>query len=303
MKTTKFVCGILLMTCAAINSVQAQSNLTNGLVTYYPFNGNTTDVSGNGNNGTLGSGIGYTNDRFGNPNSALFFTNGAAGQMTTTTLQPSNNIFTICEWFNLPNGYTNYGPLICLMDTKSGVNSKIDKTLQVGPFGGATTNVLNFYLFPTHQLYLPSPQNVADGKWHHAVATLSPQGMYLYLDGSLVASNSNTLSQGFAGYLRITPGQGAVDDVRVYNRALSSDEVGQLYVTELQPQVGLIKAVKPVFSNLSVGTNYQLQLSSDLNTWTNQGNPFTATSSTMTYSQYWDVDDWGKLFFRLQATP
>ena len=68
-------------------------------------------------------------------------------------------------------------------------------------------------------------------------------------------------------------------------------------------QIGLLKAVKPSFSDLGIGTNYQLQVSGDLNTWTNQGSPFMATNPTMTYPQYWDVDNWGKLFFRVQSMP
>lgn len=65
-------------------------------------------------------------------------------------------------------------------------------------------------------------------------------------------------------------------------------------------QIGLIKAVKPSFSGLSVGTNYQLQVSSNLNTWTNQGAVFTATNASMVYPQYWDVANWNQLFFRLE---
>jgi hypothetical protein len=71
----------------------------------------------------------------------------------------------------------------------------------------------------------------------------------------------------------------------------------------LEPSVSLVKAVKPSFYNLSPGTNYQLQVSADLSTWTNQGSAFTATNSSMVYPQYWDVDSWGQLFFRLQVTP
>jgi hypothetical protein len=68
-------------------------------------------------------------------------------------------------------------------------------------------------------------------------------------------------------------------------------------------QIGLIKALKPSFSGLLIGTNYQLQVSAGLNTWTNQGAPFTASGPTMVYPQYWDVDNWGQLFFRLQVAP
>jgi hypothetical protein len=79
--------------------------------------------------------------------------------------------------------------------------------------------------------------------------------------------------------------------------------VQQLHLYESAPLVNLMKAVKPSFSNLSISTNYQLQVSGDLNTWTNQGAPFTATNSNMVYPQYWDVDNWNQLFFRLQVVP
>lgn len=45
---------------------------TNGLVGYWPFNGNTVDASGNGHNGTV-HGATLTTDRFGNANSAYEF--------------------------------------------------------------------------------------------------------------------------------------------------------------------------------------------------------------------------------------
>ena len=45
---------------------------TNGLVGYWPFNGNANDESGNGNNGTV-NGATLTTDRFGSANSAYSF--------------------------------------------------------------------------------------------------------------------------------------------------------------------------------------------------------------------------------------
>ncbi len=68
-------------------------------------------------------------------------------------------------------------------------------------------------------------------------------------------------------------------------------------------QAGLLKAVKPSLSDLLIGINYQLQVSSDLTNWTNEGAPFTATAPTMIYPQYWDVDNWRQLFFRVQVAP
>lgn len=62
-----------------------------------------------------------------------------------------------------------------------------------------------------------------------------------------------------------------------------------------------VKAAKPSFSNLTLTTNYQMQVSSDLNNWTNHGSAFTATNTSMIWPQYFDVDNWGSLFFRLQS--
>ena len=72
----------------------------------------------------------------------------------------------------------------------------------------------------------------------------------------------------------------------------------------LYPVVGLAYAVKPTFNHLWVGTNYQLQISTNLSgTFTNWGSVFTATNSSMIYTQYFDVANWNQLFFRLQKTP
>jgi hypothetical protein len=52
--------------------------------------------------------------------------------------------------------------------------------------------------------------------------------------------------------------------------------------------------------NLAVGSNYQVQVSSDLQNWTNQGAAFTATNTYWRSTNFWDVDQWNQLFFRLK---
>lgn len=52
--------------------VDAQSWLTNGLVAYYPFNGNANDESGHGNNAVVTNAV-LIPDRFGMPASAYDF--------------------------------------------------------------------------------------------------------------------------------------------------------------------------------------------------------------------------------------
>ena len=61
--------------------------------------------------------------------------------------------------------------------------------------------------------------------------------------------------------------------------------------------------VTPSFTSLQLGTNYQLQVSTDLSTWTNTGAAFIATSASELYPQPFDVSDWSQLFFRLRSAP
>src|ERR1044071_3034587 len=55
------------------SSLLGQVNLNQGLVAYYPFNGNANDASGNGNNGVLQNGVTFVPDKNNNPNSAVHF--------------------------------------------------------------------------------------------------------------------------------------------------------------------------------------------------------------------------------------
>ena len=73
MKTTKSaIFGILTITAALAIQAQAQTFLTNGLVAYYPFNGNANDASLNGHNGTNINAT-LAPDRFGVPNQCYDF--------------------------------------------------------------------------------------------------------------------------------------------------------------------------------------------------------------------------------------
>jgi hypothetical protein len=96
--------------------------------------------------------------------------------------------------------------------------------------------------------------------------------------------------------------RGSIDDVRLYNRALSTNEVEALYAFEAskpQPVVQLAKAITVDCAQLTVGSNYQVQVSTDLTNWSNWGNPFTATSTSYTNSTFERVSDGGQRHFRL----
>jgi hypothetical protein len=101
-----------------------------------------------------------------------------------------------------------------------------------------------------------------------------------------------------------TISNGVVTSITLTNGGNGYTSIPQIYIySPLGLQVGLVKAVKPSFSDLLLGTHYQLQTSGDLITWTNQGSPFTATNPVMAYPAYFDVDNWDQLFFRVEVTP
>jgi N-acetylneuraminic acid mutarotase len=98
-----------------------------------------------------------------------------------------------------------------------------------------------------------------------------------------------------------TVSNGVVVSITVVDAGSGYSATPMVYLASpMGPQVGLVRAVKPAFCDLSCGFDYQLQISTDMTTWTNYGAPFTATNAAMAWPEYFDVDNWGKLFFRLQ---
>lgn len=293
----------------------SQSFLTNGLVAYWPFNSNANDASGGGHNGTV-YGATLTTNRFGEANKAYLF-GGTAAYITaplSSTLFGTN--FTASVWFNAYDINNAWPTLLEEVGNTAFVLGIAGKTS-----GAYPQNIGDLFAFATHAqatkdwelgmgpLFQPSLN-----EYYQAVVVRAGTNVMMFLNGGLLFTNQivnptvqpgNTFYIGCSGDLLSSDSvfHGVIDDIRLYNRALSASEVQQLYVIESGPRVNLIKAVKPSFSNLTLTTNYQLQVSADMSNWTNQGSPFTATNTSMVYPQYWDVDNWNSLFFRLQVSP
>lgn len=321
-----------------IANAHCQLFLTNGLLAYYPFDGNANDASGNGND-AVPLNVSFSIDRFGSQGKAVYFsgalgTNSAVDCPTLESL-PYYPLSYAC-WFFLTSNlvadvdYPN-GAFMTLVGREQSDNGTSGEAfclasgfVTVSPGGGG--------LILTNELVLTYPGAAPPvggfqpytNVWYQAVLTIDGSGVItLYVNGSprgTVAANPANLAGiglvpfriGASTYnVAVNPTgnldfprfswRGAIDDVRIYNRALSANEVQQLYEYESSPRVTLVRAVKPSFANLALTTNYQLQVSADLTTWTNTGSPFTATNTTIVYPQYWDVDNWNQLFFRLQV--
>ncbi len=220
---------------------------SDGLVAWYPFNGNANDESGNGNDGTV-NGATLTSDRFGNANGAYSFNgvNNRISDNSTQNIPTGSNARSVSCWF-LINGSFN---LNSLGSNLNGAGSLIE----FGMF--SNTNRFGILLTPTNSPYcvtnnndFASIVNISQGSWHHIILQAQGSLCNFYLDGNLVSSGSlaqeiNT-SQGqlSIGNTIIDPsGQneafnGIIDDICIYNRLLSSTEIQQLY----QDQTGQLQ--------------------------------------------------------------
>lgn len=315
MKNTETLFGILTITAALVMHIHAQDFLTNRLVAYYPFNGNANDASGNGNNGTV-NGVTLTTDRFGYTNRAYLF--GGLSAYITVPFDSTvfSNDFTASVWFNAYD-LANAWPTL-LYQQSSVQTVSFDLAIAGNACGCADPGSLiaaSSYAPASFSYFLVRRQQTPLNTYCQVVLTKSGTNVTMYLNSEVAVTgqvsnpvkvSTSTLWIGRAEQEDVPGGHvfhGVIDDIRIYSRALSALEVQKLYEYESGPRIALLKAVKPSFSNLWIGTNYQLQVSTDLNTWYDQGPPFTATSTNMVYPAYYDVDFWNGLFFRLQVAP
>ena len=246
MKATKTLFGIFTVTAALMASAQAQVPFTNNLAAYYPFDGSANDASGNGNNGTLSGAATFGLDRFGSTNACLSLPGGEGGGSGVNIPSLSNGPLgplTYSAWFWLSNyppaGGVAFMPLMGRMvcgNTQCGAICVNSQT-------GVNTNQLTYFTGGTSY---SMKQAVPLQTWCQVVFTVDGSGNpNFYLDGTNVpSSGSAPASQpidfwiGAASANGCGPGgdfyvwNGLIDDVRVYNTNLSSNEVLQLYQYE-----------------------------------------------------------------------
>ena len=230
---------------ANINVYRATLNppgLTNGLVAYYPFAGNANDESGNHDHGVV-QGATVAADRFANPNRAFSF---LAERMQSIEFSGSQivrgpNVTTFALWFKQsPKVLEAYlhAPLFSIWDGRS--NGELFRaefwgdSLQVGH---DLQGYKAFNACPT----CPD-QVMVDQQWHHLAFVVQPDNLEAYLDSQRIVWSGGmpAVDVGWSlptGNLLIgsEPGgyyDGSIDEVRVYNRALSPAEVYALYANE-----------------------------------------------------------------------
>jgi len=214
----------------------------NGLVAYYPFNGNANDESGNGNNGVV-NGATLTTDRFGKADSAYSFdgVNDYIDIGQLAKLQDSQEI-TVMIWIK-KSVHGGVGGFVGKWDTSpNGTNTFLIYNGE-GSYNNNGAFALSFNDNTNGGVQATSILPI--NEWINITATWrsSDGRMIIYKNGVLESSTivgvgkklkyhtSYTAKIGEWGILRNSQYKlnGLIDDIRIYNRALTDTEVLALY--------------------------------------------------------------------------
>jgi hypothetical protein len=213
----------------AMPSPMPHSSLADDLVAYYPFNGNADDESGNGNHGVV-HGATLTTDRFGSEESAYSF-DGIDDYIASNSDISLDTTYSVALWFNYTEstesatlfhrGYQGW----CWYEPKIHIDEASTLKVNVsGCSGEETVGTLE----------------IAPGEWYHVAIVARNGSQEFYVNGEKIASTGHTLRYTFAykAFIGVSANQntpvlnyfhGSIDDVRIYNRALSEAEVQALY--------------------------------------------------------------------------
>ncbi|MGO8696183.1 MAG: LamG domain-containing protein [Limisphaerales bacterium] len=219
---TTLMAGLCLL---AANSGAQESGgfITNGLIAYYPLNGTAIDASGNGNSGTI-AGATPTEDRFGVAGMAFLF-NGSNSSITC----------------NIPDLPTGAAPRTVSLWAKAQTKALGENLI----FWGTAQNKKSFGIINNSSPYTWQGQSwgggddvnsgvVVDANWHNVVVEYDGANLSIFIDGVEKGSLGIGLQTGFSsltigGFPSTQAFSGAINEVRIYNRVLSSNEVSELY--------------------------------------------------------------------------
>jgi hypothetical protein len=221
----------------------------NGLVAYYPFNGNANDESGNGLDGTV-TGAQLTKDRFGSASRAYSFNDN---QYIVVSQSASENVFpfTVNLWASFDSLSNDNGNLF------KKYTSALWNGFALLPATGKTANSAYIYPFYLTGYVIPNgliggygiPEskfvitNIETSKWVQISMTVDSSLGKLYLNGALVDSLgwrtrpmacSNNLKWLIGGSYQWNGWfKGKIDDLGVWQRALTAKEIRYLYLNKI----------------------------------------------------------------------
>lgn len=272
MKKTKLlftaiaICGLATITYAQTVPSYVP---TNGLVGWWPFNGNANDESGNGNNGAV-NGATLSADRFGNANQAYGFDGNDWIEMSI----PQTIEFSVSVWFNSSILNQSYMGIVqhkdnCIRGAGYIVELYNNSIREFASNCGQCNNICSNYFDFVNIMTTGIDQ------WYHLVLTCDLNGTYkLYLNNNLIHTTTNlstlcqfnvpfSVGKHHDGAQDLYYFNGDIDDIGSWNRPISECEIQDLYHAQLGSQAisaGLDQSIcagDNVTLNGSGGSNYQ----------------------------------------------
>jgi hypothetical protein len=204
-----------------------------GLLAYYPFTGSADDFSGNGNNPSFNS-ASLTTDKDGNANRAYYFSGSNYIKIPDSDSLTFTDTFSFSLW-----AYAEYNSGYNYLLNKHIHNTNNDGSYWLilmngarGKFGGTDSS--------SSWSEVLTSSSLEQDTWTHIAFTYNNPNWKFYIDGSLdssgsesygITDNSNDL---YIGAEETTSGvgysfPGKLDEIRIYDRELSSSEVNSLY--------------------------------------------------------------------------
>jgi hypothetical protein len=196
-----------------------------GILSWWPGDSDTTDIVGH-NNGTLNNGVSFQQGESGD----AFRTHGGNDFVSApTTNLPTGNANRTLELWAKFNSFPSSGETFLAGYGRFGT---FNTTYQLGTSGSRL-------FFSQWGAALLGP-NLQTGQWYHLAVTNVGNNLTLYVNGSAVGSRALTLNTagGTQFVIGRIPGSlgnsrrldGEVDEVSVYNRALSAAEIKSIYL-------------------------------------------------------------------------
>jgi hypothetical protein len=278
-------------------------------VGYWPFNGNANDESGNGNNGTVVGGVTNTTDRFDSANAAYLF-DGIDGHINVPTLNSfSYTPVTYSAWV-IVNSYfpSSFGhkfrSIIGRNTAFVGENGVIGFYADNNVSGGIYDNT--FLMWGgynsgdnPYSASLP-PLNT----WIHVAYTQATNGDWNWYQNGLLTNTGNFLgNQNDFNYFQIggcnnqsngnTYWNDKLDDIGIWNRALTADEVLALYNgCNVTPQIVAGNTTPSAFANSTYTCNNN---AGSTYTWTVNNGVIVSGQGTNSVTILWGAEGVGSV--------